>query len=68
MSSKALDDKTVIGPIVEHIVPDSDGDSVMGLGPGIKTLISSGSGIDQIYGSKGSVVDASNLKSRYRVI
>jgi len=31
MSSKALDDKTVIGAIVEHIVPDSYGDRGMEL-------------------------------------
>jgi hypothetical protein len=62
-SIKALDDKTITGATVKHIVLNSDGGSVMGLGPSIKTLISGNSGIDQIYVPAGSVVDASNLKS-----
>ena len=62
-SNKALDDKTVTGATVKHIVLSSEGGSVMGLGPSIKTLISGNSGIDQIYVPTGSIVDASNLKS-----
>ena len=62
-SIKALDDKTVTGATIKHIVLNSDGGSVMGLGPSIKTLISGNSGIDQIYVPAGSIVDASNLKS-----
>jgi predicted outer membrane repeat protein len=62
-SIKALDDKTITGATVKHIVLNSDGGSVMGLGPSIKTLISGNSGIDQIYIPAGSIVDASNLKS-----
>jgi hypothetical protein len=62
-SIKALDDKTVTGATVKHIVLNSNGGSVMGLGPSIKTLISGNSGIDQIYVPAGSIVDASNLKS-----
>ena len=62
-SIKALDDKMVTGATVKHIVLNSDGGSVMGLGPSIKTLISGNSGIDQIYVPAGSIVDASNLKS-----
>ena len=62
-SIKALDDKTVTGATVKHIVLNSEGGSVMGLGPSIKTLISGNSGIDQIYVPAGSIVDASNLKS-----
>ena len=60
---KALNDKTVTGATGKHIVLDSDGGSVMGLGPSIKSLISGNSGIDQIYVPAGSIVDASNLKS-----
>jgi hypothetical protein len=62
-SIKTLDDKTITGATVKHIVLNSDGGSVMGLGLSIKTLISGNSGIDQIYVPAGSVVDASNLKS-----
>ncbi|MCP3429753.1 hypothetical protein, partial [Opacimonas viscosa] len=62
-SIKALDDKTITGATVKHIVLSSEGGSVMGLGPSIKTLISGNSGIDQIYVPAGSIVDASNLKS-----
>ena len=62
-SIKALDDKTITDATVKHIVLNSDGGSVMGLGPSIKTLISGNSGIDQIYVPAGSIVDASNLKS-----
>jgi hypothetical protein len=60
---RALDDKTITGATVKHIVLSSEGGSVMGLGPSIKTLISGNSGIDHIYVPAGSVVDASNLKS-----
>jgi hypothetical protein len=62
-SVRALDDKTITGATVKHIVLSSEGGSVMGLGPSIKTLISGNSGIDHIYVPAGSVVDASNLKS-----
>ena len=57
------DAKTATGAQVKHIVLDSDGAGVMGLGPNITLLISGSSGVDQIYVPEGSVVDAWNLKS-----
>lgn len=61
-SIRALDEKTVTGASVKHIVLDSDGDGVMALGPNIATLISGSSGVDQIYVPAGSVMDVANLK------
>lgn len=58
-----LDAKAATGAQVKHIVLDSDGAGVMGLGPKITQLISGSSGVDKIYVPAGSVVDASNLKA-----
>ncbi len=57
------DAKAATGAQVKHIVLDSDGAGVMGLGPKITQLISGSSGVDKIYVPAGSVVDASNLKA-----
>lgn len=51
------------GATVKHIVLNSDGRSVIVLGPSIKSMISDNSGINQIYLPSSSIVDASNLKS-----